>query len=163
MLSLLAGALGILLSWWLLRYLVVQMAPSMLGTLALLNVAPDRRVLAYTLCLSTVTAIGFGLAPALAASKPNLIVALKDGAASGGHLRQSRIRDLMLGTQVAVCLVLLIATGLLTRSSSPRISRNSLIRSKRSACSDLILSASSAVRRLSVSWRIACACTTVSS
>src|SRR5947207_14141656 len=51
-LSLLAGVLGILLSWWLLRYIVVQMAPSMLGTLALLNVAPDQLVLAYTPRLS---------------------------------------------------------------------------------------------------------------
>jgi predicted permease len=117
-LSLLASVLGILLSWWLLRYIVVQMAPSMLGTLALLNVAPDQRVLAYTLCLSMGTAVAFGLAPALAASKPSLIVALKDGAASGGHVRQSRLRDLMVGTQVAVCLLLLIAMGLLTRASS---------------------------------------------
>ena len=89
----------------------------MFGTLALLNVAPDERVLTYALCMSLTAAVAFGLAPALQASKPNLLVSLKDGAAAGGHLRKSRLRDLMVGTQVAVCLILLIATGLLTRAS----------------------------------------------
>jgi predicted permease len=62
--------------------------------------------------------VAFGLAPALEASRPNLTSGLRDeGAAFAGHLRKSRLRDLMVGAQVAVCLVLLIAAGLLARSS----------------------------------------------
>lgn len=116
--SLFAGALGIVLSWWSLHFLMVQVAASIpFGDVAL-HLAPDARVLAYMLFLSMISTIAFGLAPALEASKPNLTSALKDeGAAFGGQLRKSRLRDLLVGTQVAVSLVLLIAAGLLARSS----------------------------------------------
>jgi putative ABC transport system permease protein len=69
--------------------------------------------------LSVVATAAFGLAPALEASKPNLTSALKDeGAAFGGRLNKSRLRDVLVGIQVAVCLVLLIAAGLLARGSA---------------------------------------------
>ncbi|HKD08855.1 MAG TPA: ABC transporter permease [Bryobacteraceae bacterium] len=116
--GLVAGAAGVVFSWWALRFLMLQIAPSIpFGNLAL-HLAPDRRVLAYMLFLSIGATFLFGLAPALEASKPNLSSALKDdGAAFGGRLRKSRLRDLMVGTQVAVCFILLIAAGLLARAS----------------------------------------------
>jgi predicted permease len=117
--SLMAGCLGIVFSWWSLRFLLMQVVASLPSywTIAL-HVAPDQRVLAYTLFLSLSATVVCGLAPALEASRPNLTSALKDeGAAFGGHLRKSRLRDLMVGGQVAVCLVLLIAAGLLARTS----------------------------------------------
>ena len=118
--SLAAGGLGIVFSWWALHVLMVQLAASPLGVLGTvaLHVAPDQRVLGYMLFLALGATLAFGLAPALEASRPNLGSGLKDeGAAFGGHLRKSRLRDLMVGAQVAVCLVLLIAAGLLARSS----------------------------------------------
>jgi macrolide transport system ATP-binding/permease protein len=118
--SLFAGGLAIAFSSWSLRFFLVQIAASgsTLGTFVL-HVAPDQRVLAYMLFLSMAATIGFGLAPALEASRPNLSSALKDeGAAFGGSLRKSRLRDFMVGVQVAMCLVFLIAAGLCARASS---------------------------------------------
>jgi predicted permease len=118
--SMLAGAAAILFSWWSLQFLlrqIVASVPSDLGMIAL-HLTPDHRVLAYMLFLSSTATAICGLAPALEASKPNLTSALKDeGAAFGGRLRKSRLRDVMVGAQVAVCLVLLIAAGLLARTS----------------------------------------------
>jgi macrolide transport system ATP-binding/permease protein len=117
--SLLAGATGIVFSWWSLRFLMAQVVASLPSYWTMVvQVAPDQRVLAYTLFLSIAATIACGLAPALEASRPNLTSALKDeGAAFGGHLRKSRLRDLMVGAQVAICLLLLIAAGLLARTS----------------------------------------------
>jgi len=118
--SVMAGALGILFSWWSLHALMVQLAASPLGVLGTvaLHIAPDQRVLGYMLFLALSATVSFGLAPALEVSRPNLSSGLKDeGAAFGGHLRKSRLRDLMVGAQVAVCLLLLITAGLLVRSS----------------------------------------------
>ena len=81
------------------------------------NVSPDLRVWGYSLALTAFTGIVFGLAPALHATRQDLTTALKgDGrgfigkAASGGMLRST-----LVGVQVAVCMVLLIAAGLLMR------------------------------------------------
>jgi predicted permease len=82
------------------------------------NVNPDLRVLGYSLVLTVLTGIVFGLAPALHATRQDLSTAIKgDGgrligkAGAGGVLRST-----LVGVQVAVCMVLLIATGLLMRS-----------------------------------------------
>jgi len=118
--SLAAGGLGVVFSWWSLDALMRQLASSPLAALGAvaLHVTPDQRVLGYMLFLATGATLAFGLAPALEASRPNLTSGLKDeGAAFGGRLRKSRLRDLMVGAQVAVCLMLLIAAGLLARYS----------------------------------------------
>ncbi len=118
--SAMAGALGVLFSWWWLRFLVEQIAATPIPNLGVvaLNIAPDWRILAYVAGLAVMATIGFGLAPALQASSPDLSLGLKDQAAAfGPSVRKSRLRNLMLGTQVAVCLLLLIGTGLLARSS----------------------------------------------
>ncbi|HEV2448738.1 MAG TPA: FtsX-like permease family protein, partial [Candidatus Sulfopaludibacter sp.] len=87
-----------------------------IGTIAL-SIAPDVRVLGYVLLLSVGATLGFGLAPALEASSANVASGLKEEGALGGRLRKSRLRDLMVGAQVSVCLMLLIAAALLARSS----------------------------------------------
>ncbi|HYL86183.1 MAG TPA: ABC transporter permease [Candidatus Angelobacter sp.] len=81
------------------------------------DVSPDLRVWAYSLTLTVVTGIVFGLAPALHATRQELSTVIKgDGgefigkAASGGKLRST-----LVAVQVAVCMVLLIAAGLLMR------------------------------------------------
>jgi predicted permease len=118
--SLLAGAAGIVFSWWSMRFLVAQIAAAPIGGVGTfaLDVAPDQRVLAYMMFLAIVSTAAFGLAPALEASRPNLTSGLKDeGTAFGGHLRKSGLRNFMVGAQVAVCVVLLIAAGLFARTS----------------------------------------------
>ncbi len=72
-----------------------------------LNLAPDMRMFAYTLGITIVTGIVFGLAPALSASRWDVNRELK----SGGFVRQS-----LVGVQVAVCMLLLIAAGLMVRA-----------------------------------------------
>ncbi len=119
-LSLGAGALGVGFSWWALRALLAQMASmSIDGVSSLaLNIAPDHRVLAYMVFLALGATLVFGLAPALECSRANVSAGLKDEAALFGlRVRKSRLRGLMVGTQVAVSLILLICAGLLTRAS----------------------------------------------
>ncbi len=72
-----------------------------------LNLAPDARMFAYTLAITVATGIVFGLAPALSASRWDIHRELK----SGGFLRQS-----LVGVQIAVCMILLIAAGLMGRA-----------------------------------------------
>ena len=100
-----------------------------LGTLTALRsaVASDRplavgftldwRVLAFTMLVSLVTALLFGLAPALRASRPNLVPALKNEEyIENRGYRRSRLRSLFVVSQVTMSLVLLIGAGLLIRS-----------------------------------------------
>jgi putative ABC transport system permease protein len=120
LMSMLAGVMGMVFAWWALHFLMVQVAGSLtkFWGVIMLHIAPDQRVFAYTFVLSCIASVAFGLAPALQATKPNLTFALKEeGVAFAPHLRKSRLRDLMVATQVAVCLVLLIVAGLLTRGS----------------------------------------------
>jgi predicted permease len=77
---------------------------------------PDLRALWFTLAVSVFTALAFGLAPALRATRPDLAPTLKDqgGAVIGGG--QAAMRKLLVGAQVALSLLLLTGAGLFTRS-----------------------------------------------
>jgi putative ABC transport system permease protein len=82
-----------------------------------LQIPVDWRVLVFTLAVSVLTGVIFGLAPALRASRLDLASSLKDGTPSSGQ-RRSRLRSALVTAQVAVCLVLLIGAGLCLRSLS---------------------------------------------
>ena len=122
LLALAGGAAGLLLAVWTLSilYQVVLSAVPLPDGLAAgfsLNLAPDWRVFGFTLLLAALAGIGAGLAPALQASKPDLARALKDeGSTFGQHLSQSRLRNALVVAQIAVCLALLVAAGLLVRN-----------------------------------------------
>lgn len=75
----------------------------------------DWRVLGFTLSVGVLAGIVFGLAPALRASRLDVVSRLKGGTAGAGHGR-SRLRSILVTAQVAVCLVLLIGAGLCLRS-----------------------------------------------
>jgi predicted permease len=79
------------------------------------DISPDPRVLVFTALLSIVTAVVFGLAPAVQASKADLVTSLKDGAPSSGH-RKSRLQSNLVVAQVALSLVLLIGAGLVVKT-----------------------------------------------
>jgi len=134
MLAVIAGGAGLLASWFAERFLVASVAaalPPVWGFLAI-NVNPDLRVFDYTLGVSLVTGILFGLTPALEASKLNLNSILKEeGVSFAGKLRGLRLRHVFIGAQVAICLVLLIVAGLLARGSARAVSLNPGFETKR--------------------------------
>jgi putative ABC transport system permease protein len=110
-LALVGGTLGLLAGNWG-THLLVANSPSQLPA----GVSPklDLTVLAFTLGVSILTGLIFGLAPALKFSRPDVHETLKEGGrASGG---QSRVRGLFVVTQVALSLILLIGAGLMIRS-----------------------------------------------
>jgi putative ABC transport system permease protein len=114
MLSLLGGVLGVLLAWWGVRALVA-MAPPWFPRLHEISIAG--RVLLFSVGISLLTGIAFGLVPAMRGSNPNFAETLKDatrGGTSGGV--RNRIRGALVSAQLALALVLLIGSGLLIRS-----------------------------------------------
>lgn len=80
-----------------------------------LHITSDLRTWFYAFGLSVITACFFGLAPALRASRVDLTLAMKeDGAHSQtGTIRAGRLRNFLVGLQVATCMLLLLASGLL--------------------------------------------------
>ncbi len=112
LLALAAAGLGLLLARWL-----MQAIPAVLPALPVtldFGLRIDGRLLAYTLALSMFTMLAAGLFPALRASRPNLSPALK-GEGYGGSGR-SRLRGVLLITQIAASQFLLAGTGLLIKS-----------------------------------------------
>lgn len=115
LLSVVGGAIGLLLSYWTLRALLSGDLP--LPFPVALNPELDARVLLFAFALSILTGLLFGLAPALQASKPEVVSVLKDElVAAGGRLRGLTLRKALVVFQVALSLVALIAAGLFLRS-----------------------------------------------
>jgi len=106
------GIVGILLALWG-TDLLLALAPDDLPRVK--DVALDGRVIAFTVSVTLLTGILFGLAPALQASRPNLNEILKEGGrgSTGGH---HRVRGSLVITEVALALMLLVGAGLLIRS-----------------------------------------------
>ncbi len=120
LLGILAGAVGLPLAGWALHLLIVEIAsviPSFWGAIAL-EITPDIRIFAYTLFISFAAGVAIGLTPALQASKADVNSALKeDGTAFGQRLSGLSVRSLLVASQLAACLVLLISSALLVRGS----------------------------------------------
>jgi putative ABC transport system permease protein len=120
MLALGGGTLGLLLGYWGLK-LLLAFTPAELPRVSELagGSTLDLRVLAFTLLLAVATGVLFGLAPAFQASRPDLHSTLKEGTArTTGGLRHQRARGLLVISEVALGLVLLIGAGLLIRSAA---------------------------------------------
>jgi len=114
-LALLGGLLGLLLTLWTSDFLPKFFPAEEAGRL---DLSMDWRVLGFTLGLSVLTGILFGLAPALQASRPNLLSALKDdmGAPEVRGFGRFGLRNALVVLQVALSLILLICAGLFMRS-----------------------------------------------
>jgi putative ABC transport system permease protein len=115
LLAIVGGGVGLLLALWCVDLLVAGLPADILPRQQAIGV--EARVLAFTLLLSVVTAILFGLVPALGASRPDLNQTLKEGGrAVGGGARGHRLRGLLVVSEVALALVLLIGAGLMIKS-----------------------------------------------
>jgi putative ABC transport system permease protein len=112
LLSALGSGLGVVLATWGLNALVA-LSPATLPRMA--EVALDLRVLLFTGLVAIGTGVAFGLAPAIAESRPRLNDALKEGmfGSSAGH---GRVRKALVIGEVAICLVLLVGAGLMLKS-----------------------------------------------
>jgi putative ABC transport system permease protein len=113
LLSLLGGVAGVLLAVWGVN-LIRGLSPRDLPRLAEISV--NISVLGYTALVSLVTGLLFGLAPAWQFSKPNLSDALKEGGRSSSGGGRSRLHSLLVVSEVALALVLLVGAGLMIRS-----------------------------------------------
>jgi putative ABC transport system permease protein len=113
LLAVMGSALGLLIVFWLGDALV---ALSPVNIPRLTEVGIDNRVLGFTLLLSLLTTLIFGLAPAWQASRPSIHEALKEeGRGMAGSSGQS-LRSLLVIAEVAVSLVLLVGAGLMIKS-----------------------------------------------
>ncbi|HLY16099.1 MAG TPA: ABC transporter permease [Bryobacteraceae bacterium] len=108
------GGLGVMLALWgsgLLLKLVSD------GPQAVpLRISPDPRMLGFTLAVSVMTGLLFGLAPALRITRLDLNSALREGKATANLGTRSRFGRVMVGGQVALSLLLLIGAGFFLRS-----------------------------------------------
>ena len=86
------------------------MAPMIGGMPVVLDTAPDPRVFLFTLVITLVTGVLFGLLPALQATRPDLVPVLKGE--RGGTGGRPLVRRLLVGFQVAVSMMLLVTAGL---------------------------------------------------
>src|SRR5215468_10298225 len=92
---------------------LVALGPENLPRLKEINV--DGRVLFFTLAISALTGLIFGLAPALQASRPNLQHTLKEGGAAATRGRHW-LRNLLVAGEVAIAMTLLVGAGLMLKS-----------------------------------------------
>jgi len=114
LLAFLGGGLGLLLAIW--GTGLVAAAGAQINPM-FQNIHVDLRVLGFTLAISIITGLIFGLAPALQISKPNLAESLKEaGRGSGASASRNRLRSVLVVSEIAMTLVLLVCAGLLIRS-----------------------------------------------
>jgi predicted permease len=113
LLAALGGGLGVIMAWWGSQALVwmASTGPQQLP----IDVAPDARILGFTLLVSLLSAVIFGTAPAIRATKIELNPALKDGRGDSAMTR-SLLGKAIVVSQVALSLLVLVGAGLFVRS-----------------------------------------------
>jgi predicted permease len=113
LLGLAGGAFGLILAVWSNQLLVSQLQSTPLSAL---EFGLDYRVLAFTLVVSIATGIVFGLAPAIQASRLNIVMALKTDAAKVSGAHRSYLRNAFVTVQLILSVVLLVGSGLFIRA-----------------------------------------------
>jgi putative ABC transport system permease protein len=113
--STVAGALGAVMAFGVLRAIIAVVPPDSIPDES--QIVIDRPVLLFTLGISFLTALVFGLAPALHASRGQLVTALKEsGRGIGAGIRQVLASNAMVVAEVALSLVLLVGATLMIRT-----------------------------------------------
>jgi len=114
-LSAMGGVVGLLVGWWTIGALVGTI-PESIGAVGL-STGLDFRILLFTIGLSIVTGLLFGLLPAIKATRLNLEATLREqGSSVSGGLGQVRFRKGLVVSQVVLTAVLLVGAGLFARS-----------------------------------------------
>jgi len=106
------GALGVLLAWWSFSGLVRLVPASMAAG----GLSIDLTVLGFTLLVSLLTGVLFGLVPAVDGWRVNPREALREGTRTTGSSSRGRLRDALVVSEIALALVLLAGAGLLLRT-----------------------------------------------
>jgi predicted permease len=114
LLASMGAAAGFALAFWVARLISAYELPLPLPIV--FDFTPDLRVLGFTALLTVATGVLFGLAPALKATRPDLVGALKNEITTFGGKRRIGLRDALVVVQVALSLVLLTGSGLCVRS-----------------------------------------------
>jgi predicted permease len=115
LLAITGGLTGLLLAYWA-QGLLWSYRPPFL-TADSLDIHPDGRVLLFTIVVSIATGVLFGLAPALQASRPDLVVELKEKtSAPAGSRNPFALRHILVAGQIALSLIALVGAGLFLRS-----------------------------------------------
>ena len=115
-LAVVAGIVGVIIAGWA-TMLLVRFTPESAMLPRTAEIGVDGRVLAATAVLTLITGIAFGLAPAIAASRPNLQTGLKSGSRGASHDRRGKLfRNTLVAVEVALATLLLIGAGLLIKS-----------------------------------------------
>jgi predicted permease len=105
---------GLIIAWWGSRTLVLMASDS--PEALPIDVAPNGRILAFTIIASLLSAIVFGVAPALRAAHVDPNNSLKSGRSSSANVFQSPLGKLLVISQVALSLLLLVGAGLFVRT-----------------------------------------------
>ena len=118
LLAMLGGVLGLGLAYLGIRLIVLGVPQNISNSIIGWNlIAINPQVLGFTLIVSVLTGVIFGIVPAFQASRPDLNETLKEGGRSGSEGgRRNFVRSTLVVLEVAVALVLLIGAGLLMRS-----------------------------------------------
>jgi putative ABC transport system permease protein len=115
LLALVGGAAGLMLAYWA-QNVLWSFRPPFLQADAI-DIHPDARVLLFTLAVALATGVLFGLAPAIQASRPDLVVELKEKtSAPTGSRSPFSLRNILVAAQIALSLIALIGAGLFLRS-----------------------------------------------
>ena len=118
LLALLGGAAGLLVAYGataIMSAMLVHLPPRLVPRFD--EIAIDHSVLLFTLAVSLLAGVAFGVFPALAAYRANPNELLKENnRATGASLGHMRVRSLLVAAELAVCVVLLVAAGLTIRS-----------------------------------------------
>jgi len=114
LLSALGGVFGLVLAQWTSGLILALRPPSPVPIE--LDLGLDSRVFLFTLTISILAGLVFGLAPALRASRPDLVPALKNEARFEGSERRFNLKNVLVIGQIAISMILLIGAALLVRS-----------------------------------------------
>ena len=115
LLAVVGGAAGLMLAYWA-QDVLWSFRPPFLQADAI-DIHPDARVLLFTLGIALATGVLFGLAPAIQASRPDLVVELKEKtSAPTGSRSPLSLRNVLVAAQIALSLIALIGAGLFLRS-----------------------------------------------
>ena len=111
------GALGLVIAVWGIELLTATIPGSIISTMPYLqDIRIDSGILAFACAVTLMTGLVFGLAPALQATKAGLQESLKEGGRSSSDSTRHRMRNLLVVSEIALALVLLLGAGLLIKS-----------------------------------------------